>query len=88
MTSSGAMIILRRFKDIDAGTLPTTPSLNNPNMTVKDVWYLLFKAFLKTHPDTVIPDDLASMIRLEFESELESMEEKNGKQTTKDDSIS
>jgi len=66
MTSLDAMIILRRFKDIDAGTLPTTPSVVNPKMTVKDVWYLLFKAFLQTHGDTVVPDDLESMIRLEF----------------------
>ncbi len=67
MNTSDAMIILRRFKDVDAGKLPETPSRNNPNMTVKQAWYLVFKALLKTHPDTVMPDDFASMIRLEFD---------------------
>ena len=76
MTSLDAIIILRRFKDIDAGTLPITPSVVNPKMTVKDVWYLLFKAFLQTHGDAILPDDLAKMIRLEFEALPEEKETK------------
>ena len=66
MTSLDAMFILRRFKDLDKGTLPMTPSIVQPKMTVKDVWYMLFKAFLQTHPDAIIPEDLEKMLNIEF----------------------
>lgn len=67
MNAADAMILLRRFKDIDAGILPETPSKNNPKMTVKEAWYLVFKALLQTHPDAIMPEDFAKMIQLEFE---------------------
>jgi len=66
MTALDAMLILRRFKDRDAGKLPETPSNCNEHLTVKEAWYIVFKCLLKTHGDTELPEDLAEAIETEF----------------------
>lgn len=68
MTSLDAMLILRRFKDRDAGKLPDTPSVSNKFLTVKDAWYIVFKALLRTGGDTELPDDITKAIEIEFNS--------------------
>jgi len=66
MTALDAMMILRRFKDRDTGKLPNTSSKCNEHLTVKEAWYLVFKALLKTHGETELPEDLAKAIETEF----------------------
>ena len=73
MTALDAMLILRRFKDRDAGKLPETSSVCNKFMTVKEAWYLVFKALLKTHGETELPEDLAKAIETEFGEQKEGV---------------
>lgn len=66
MTVYDLLVLLRWAKDKHSGFLSQRPSVINPMMTYRQVWYMLFKACVESHPNAVIPKKLITMAEVEF----------------------